>query len=187
MKGISAVVPVWALVAATLSGCARMSDTVQSMFVSTTPAVALVGTQLVQGQLQVYNDSTGYIALESNPQRTPVLRCSGRMPVTGSFSREIDLRCSNGVQTRITMSLRTDLRGFAYGGEGEQAISLAFGLEPSEVLALLKPPAPLALTLQDGYYQLVRTDTQEQVSAASVLPPAEAAGARAGAPLSKLP
>lgn len=183
MKGISALV----LVAATLSGCARLADTAQSMFVSSTPAVALVGAQLVQGQLQVYNDNTGFIALESNPQRQPVLRCSGRMPVTGSFSREIDLRCSNGAQTRIVMSMRTDLRGFAYGGEGDQAVSLALGLEPSEILALLKPPAPMALTLQDGYYQLVRAEAVEQASAAPALPPADAAGARTVPPLAKMP
>lgn len=174
MKGISAAVLV--LVAATLPGCARMADTAQSLFVSSTPAVALVGAQLVQGQLQVYNDNTGFIALEGNPQRQPVLRCSGRMPVTGTFSREIDLRCSNGVQTRIAMNMRTDLRGFAYGGEGEQAVSLVFGLESSEVLALLKPPAQMALTIQDGYYTLARSDALEQASATSALPPVEAAG-----------
>ena len=185
MKGISVAIPV--LVAATLSGCARLADTAQSMFVSSTPAVAMVGPQLVQGLLQVYTDNTGYIALESNPQRPPVLRCSGRMPVTGSFSREIDLRCSNGAQTRIAMSMRTDLRGFAYGGEGEQAVSLAFGLEPSEVFALLKPPAHMALTQQDGYYQLVQAEAVEQASAASPMPPVEAAGSRAPAPLAKMP
>lgn len=178
MKGISVLV----LVAATLSGCARLADTAQNMFVSSTPVVALVGAQLAQGQLQVYTDNTGFIALESNPQRQPVLRCSGRMPVTGSFSREIDLRCSNGMQTRIAMNMRSDLRGFAYGGEGEQAVSLVFGLEPSEVLALLKPPASMALTLQDGYYKLVRAEALEQASADSVLPPVEAAGTRVAAP-----
>lgn len=185
MKGISAAALV--LVAALLSGCARMADTAQSLFVSTTPAVALVGPQLVQGQLQVYNDSTGFIALESSPMRAPVLRCSGRLPVTGFFSREIDLRCSNGVQTRLALSLRTDLRGFAYGGEGDQAISLAFGLEPSEVLALLKPPAPMALTVQDGDYTLVRADALHHASAAPALPPVEAAGASPIPPAAQTP
>lgn len=185
MKGISAAV--WVLAATTLSGCARFADTAQSLFVSSTPAVALVGPQLVQGQLQVYNDNTGFIALESDPQRLPVLRCSGRMPVTGFFSREIDLRCSNGVQTRLALSMRTDLRGFAYGGEGEQAVSLAFGLEPGEVTALLKSSQQLALDHRDGRYVLVSAETSALASGVPALPPATAANAAPERPASKAP
>lgn len=173
MKGISAL-PLLALAA--LAGCARLADTLQNLLVSSTPAVAMVGSQLVQGQLQVYNDNTGFLALEGDSQREPVLRCSGRLPAAGSFGREIDLRCSNGVQTRMTLSLRTDLRGFAYGGEGDLAVALAFGLEPGEVAALLKLPAQTRLLLQDGRYQLVRSDGAEAASAPPALPPAEAAG-----------
>lgn len=173
MKGISALL---LLVLVALAGCARLADTAQNLFVSSTPAVAMVGTQLVQGQLQVYNDNTGFVTLESDPQHEPVLRCSGRLPAAGSFGREIDLRCNNGVQTRVTLSLRTDLRGFAYGGEGELAVSLAFGLEPGEVAALLKLPAQTRLLLQDGRYQLVRGDGVVAVSAPSALPPTDAAG-----------
>lgn len=183
MKGISALV----LGTAALSGCARLSDTAQSLFVSSTPAIAMVGAELAQGQLQVYNDNTGFIALEGDPQRQPVLRCSGRMPAMGFFRREIDLRCSNGVQARIAMSLRTALRGFAYGGEGEQAVSLAFGLEPGEVSALLKLPAQTRLVLQDGRYQWAPTDAVAQASVAPVLPPVEAAGAHAAVPSSQAP
>lgn len=168
MKGISALV----LVATTLSGCARWADTAQNFFVSSTPAVAVVGQQVVQGQLHVYNDNTGYIVMESDRWQEPVLRCSGRMPVTGSFSRAIDLRCNNGVQARLGVSMRSDLRGFAYGGEGEQSVSLVVGLEPSEVIALLKLPAQTRLALQDGRYQLTHIDVVEQASAAPVLPPA---------------
>ncbi len=158
MKGISAL-----LLSATvlLCGCARLSDTVQNLFVSTTPAVATVGTQLVQGTLQVYNDNTGFLALESDALLEPVVRCSGRLTAAGSFGREIDLRCSNGVQARLALSLRTDLRGFAYGGEAEQAVALAFGLEPGEVAALLKLPAQSRLVLQEGRYQLVHPQAME--------------------------
>lgn len=173
MKGISALL---LLGLAALVGCARLADTAQNLLVSSTPAVAMVGTQLVQGQLQVYNDNTGFMVLESDPQLEPVLRCSGRLPAAGFFGREIDLRCSNGVQTRVTLSLRTDLRGFAYGGEGEQAVALAFGLEPGEVAALLKLPAQTRLLLQDGRYQLVRGDGAVAASAPPALPPVEAAG-----------
>lgn len=187
MKGFCAPIPLLALVAITLPGCARVADTAQSLFVSTTPAVALVGGQLVQGPMQVYNDNTGFIALESDPQNEPVLRCSGRLPSTGSFGREIDLRCSNGVQARIALSLRTELRGFAYGGEGDQAVSLAFGLEPGEVAALLKLPAQTQLVWLDGHYRLVRLNMAEHASAAAALPPVSAADARAADSTDKAP
>lgn len=171
MKGISALL----LSVIALSGCARLADTAQTLFVSTTPAVATVGSQLVQGQLQVYSDNTGFIALESDSLRDPILRCSGRLTAPSSFGREIDLRCSNGVQARLALSLRTGLRGFAYGGEAEHAVGLAFGLEPGEVVALLKLPTQPRLVLQDGRYQL----TMES--------PAAAAGASMVEPKDKAP
>lgn len=181
MKGISLAGLV--LTALALSGCARVADTAQSLFVSTTPAVALVGQQLVQGQLRVYNDNTGFIALESDPERQPVLRCSGRMPVTGFFSREIDLRCSNGLQTRLSLSMRTDLRGFAYGGVGDQAVSLAFGLESGEVAALLKLPGQVVLDHQEGRYVVVSGPAAPSMAGTDALPPAAAAGGAVEAPV----
>lgn len=175
------------VLAAMLPGCARLADTGKSMFVSSTPAVAMVGSQLLQGQLQVYTDYTGFIALESETGAEPLLRCSGRMPVTGSFSREIDLRCSNGAQARLALSLRTDLRGFAYGGEGDQAVSLAFGLGPDEMNALLKLPPQTTLAREEGRYVLVRAEASAQASGAAALPPAEAAGALPSPPAPRTP
>jgi hypothetical protein len=93
------------------------------------------------------------------------VRCSGRLTAAGSFGREIDLRCNNGVQARLALSLRTDLRGFAYGGEAEQAVALAFGLEPGEVAALLKLPAQSRLVLQEGRYQLAHPQAMEPPAA----------------------
>lgn len=153
-----------------------MADTAQSLFVSVTPAVAMVGPHLMSGQLQVYNDNTGFIALESAGGREPIVRCSGRMPVTGSFSREIDLRCNNGLQARLAMSMRTDLRGFAYGNDGDQLVSLVFGLEGHEVMALLKLPAGTTLTVQDGRYVVSPALPVASAGGAVPLPPAEAAG-----------
>ena len=157
-----------------LTGCARLSDTAKNMFVSSTPAVAITGGQLLQGDLQVYADYSGFITLASVPTATP-LQCSGRLPNTSSFGREIDLRCSNGTVAHLRLSLRSDLRGFAYGGEGETATSLALGLDPAESIALLTVPKGMVLSYANGQYSL-RPENTPAIAREPALPPAEAAG-----------
>lgn len=152
-----------------LGGCARLSDTAQTMFVSTTPAVATVGSQVLTGRLSVYSDSSGFVALDADASQPAVLRCSGRLSNTGFTGRDIDLRCNNGVQARVALSMRTDLRGFGFGLDGDTPVGLAFGLEPSEVLALLRWPTPWRLDMLDGRY-VVSTG-----AVAQPLPPVEAA------------
>ncbi|MDT8991477.1 hypothetical protein RQP54_11455 [Curvibacter sp. APW13] len=154
-----------------LGGCARLSDAAQNMFVSVTPAVATVGDQVLTGTLHVYNDATGFVALEGDVRQAGALRCSGSMPVAGFMGRDIYLRCNNGVQARVALSLRTELRGFGFGADADTPVGLAFGLEPPEVLALLKWPAQWRLYLQEGRYQIALADPMGKP-----LPPAEAAG-----------
>lgn len=158
---------VFASASLALVGCARMSDTAKNLFVSSTPAVAIVGGRLLQGDLQVYSDDSGFLALASEPLAAP-LQCSGRLPTSSSFGREIYLRCSNGNTAHLRLSMRTDLRGYAYGGEGDAATSLAFGLDAAESTALLTVPKGMVLGFADGKYSL----RKESVP----LPPAEAAG-----------
>ncbi|MGQ0709596.1 MAG: hypothetical protein ACT4NV_07570 [Rhodoferax sp.] len=134
-------------------------------------AVAVVGQQLVQGELQVFSDDSGFISLVSDPQQSPVLRCAGRLPYAGRFEREIDLRCSNGVAAQMRLSLRTGLRGFGYGGEGRHSVSLVFGLSPQETASLLRLPEGWSLQYSEGRYWL------QARGAESPLPPASAAGA----------
>lgn len=156
------------------TGCARLNDTAKNMFVSSTPAVAIAGGQLLQGDLQVYADYSGFITLASVPPAAP-LQCSGRLPNTSSFGREIDLRCSNGAVAHLRLSLRSDLRGFAYGGEGETATSLALGLDPAESIALLTAPKGMVLSYANGQYSL-RAENTPAIAREPALPPAEAAG-----------
>jgi hypothetical protein len=157
-----------------LTGCARLNDTAKNLFVSSTSAVAMVGGQLLQGDLQVYSDYSGFIALASEPGATP-LQCSGRLPNASTFGREIDLRCSNGLVAHLRVSTRSDLRGFAYGGVGEAATSLAFGLDASESAALLTVPKGMVLSYADGKYSLRKESAPLPVREPQ-LPPAEAAG-----------
>jgi hypothetical protein len=159
-----------------LSGCARVSDTAKNLFVSSTPAVAMVGTQLMQGEMQVYSDYSGVLTLASEGDTGGLQSCSGRLPNNSTFGREIDLRCSDGTVAHLRLSLRSDMRGYAYGGEGTSAVSLAFGLEPAQATALLHVPKGQLLVFSEGRYQLTRPAGNTAMRPAQ-LPPVEAAGA----------
>ena len=131
-----------ALVASTLTGCAKWEDRARYYLASTVDVFALVGGQLMQGKAHVYNDRTGTLAINTGLSVTPAVSCSGRISRTGTTAANIDMHCNDGTEPSLSAVFLADTQAYAYGpaANGMQA-SLTLGLEPARAVSYLRAPA----------------------------------------------
>lgn len=139
-----------------LTGCAALNDTGMSVLSTKVLAHAVVDEQLLQGEMVLFPDHTGTVALRFEPSATgdapqfqsagrpigkPVLtNCAGRLRYTASTSGVVDLRCNNGAVADLRMALIGDTRGYGYGHTATGLASLVFGMTATEALAHLTVP-----------------------------------------------
>ena len=126
----------------TLSACAKLEDRARGYLASSVEVFAVVGSQLLQGEAQLYSDRTGTVALTSGLSVQPPLNCSGRLSRTGTGSAELDLRCSDGSQLAMQVTMLAETQGYAYGQSNTgNAASLTLGLTSTRAVAYLRPAA----------------------------------------------
>jgi hypothetical protein len=139
------------------SGCADLNDTGLSALATRVNAFAVVNGQLVQGEMTLYPDHTGTVALRAavaqstgdgvdlnapaKPLQDPILNsCLGRFHYTASNYGAIDLRCNDGSASDLRMALIGETRGYGYGQTASGLTSLTFGMGPGEARAHLTVP-----------------------------------------------
>jgi hypothetical protein len=145
--------PVLTLIAA----CADLNDTGLAALATRVQAYAVVNEQLVQGEMTLYPNHTGTVALRvevsqstsvgidpnapTKPVERPILNsCLGRFRYTATTYGSIDLRCNDGSSTDLRMALIGETRGYGYGQTATGLASLTFGMSPTEARAHLTTP-----------------------------------------------
>jgi hypothetical protein len=143
-------------VLAGLAGCADLNDTGLMALSTRVQAYAVVDEQLVQGEMTLFPDHTGTVALRADATAAsapaeaasaprsagkPVLTsCVGRLRYTATTLGSIDLRCNDGAVADLRMALIGDTRGYGYGQTATGLASLTFGMTPVEARAHLTVP-----------------------------------------------
>ncbi len=143
-------------VLAGVTGCADLNDTGLMALATRVQAYALVDEQLVQGEMLLFPDHTGTVALRADPAVVgapataasaprpagkPLLTsCMGRFRYTATRLGSIDLRCNDGAAADLRMALIGDTRGYGYGQTATGLASLTFGMRPVEARAHLTVP-----------------------------------------------
>ena len=145
-----------------LSACADINDTGMAALATRVTAYAIVNEQLVQGEMTLYTDRTGTVALRvdvakpandnpfdfmspakplaSSVERPILNSCLGRFRYTATTYGVIDLRCNEGSTAEIRMALIGETRGYGYGQTATGQASLTFGMAPTEARAHLSVP-----------------------------------------------
>jgi hypothetical protein len=165
----------WAVLAPVLTlvaACADINDTGLAALATRVQAYAVVNEQLVQGEMTLYTDRTGTVALRvevakpvaenpfdlfaptkatERPAERPILNsCIGRFRYTATTYGVIDLRCNEGSTTELRIALIGETRGYGYGQTVTGGASLTFGMAPTEARAYLIAPAGKQLLEADG-------------------------------------
>lgn len=156
-----------------LSACADINDTGMAALATRVPAYAVVNEQLVQGEITLYTDRTGTVALRvevakpvnenpfelispakpvlERPIERPILNsCLGRFRYTATTYGVIDLRCNEGSTAELRMALIGETRGYGYGQTTTGMVSLTFGMGPTEARAHLTTPQGKQLLETNG-------------------------------------
>lgn len=122
-----------------LSSCAMVNDMSKRVFATPANAIAIVGDQVLVGEVVLGVDRTGAVTL-STENGSPS-SCVGSMRYTSTMAGAIDLRCSDGSTAELQFSMLGNSRGYAYGQTAKSAASLTFGLSNQEARAYLLVPA----------------------------------------------
>nr|WP_295773391.1 hypothetical protein [Rhodoferax sp.] len=143
-----------------VTACADLNDTGLAALATRVQAYAVVNEQLVQGEMTLYPNHTGTVALRVGEivQQTPVSEfqtasppkpsvdrpilnsCLGRLRYTATAYGAIDLRCNDGSTTDLRIALIGETRGYGYGQTATGLASLTFGMAPTEARAHLTTP-----------------------------------------------
>jgi hypothetical protein len=127
------------LVLVSLAGCARINDMGRRLTASSMKAVAVVNETLLVGDATIMLDRTGRLNLAAtNP---PGLTCRGEMHYTATRTGVVDLRCSDGTDTRLVFGALSDMSGYGSGRNERGPITFTFGVDPAEAAAYLTLPA----------------------------------------------
>lgn len=137
-----------ALLALSLSGCAKLEDRARYYLASSVDVFAVVGGQLMQGQAHLYSDRTGTVAISTGLTVAPAVSCSGRMSRTGTVAANLDLRCNDGTELPLSAVMLAETQGYAYGqtDNGKMA-SLTLGLDPARAVSYLRAPSGRQLVI----------------------------------------
>lgn len=119
-----------------LAGCAKINDVGMRLISSSAPALAVVNETLLSGELKLFTDRTGTVALNAGS----ALQCMGNMRYTASKSGAINLKCSDNTEVSLNFNALSETSGFASGRGARGPASLTFGLEPANAAAYLTLP-----------------------------------------------
>jgi hypothetical protein len=117
------------------------------LFSSTGPVIAILGGELLVGEVTAHLAGWGTIALRSHS--SPALTCAGEYSATDALGDAGQLRCSDGASARFEFQRLSLRRGYGAGKSNRGALSFTYGLSAEESASYLKLPAGTALS-QDG-------------------------------------
>lgn len=139
------------MLALSLAGCAKINDVGMRLISSSAPALAVVNETLLSGEVKLFTDRTGTVALNAGGG----LQCMGNMRYTASKSGAINLKCSDNTEASLSFNALSETSGFASGRGARGPASLTFGLEPAKAVAYLTlPPGKRIVTSAEGGLRL---------------------------------
>ena len=135
-----------ALAALLLGGCAKVNDAGLRLVSTKLNAYLIVNGQLLTGDLLLVPDRSGRASLAA--EQGAVRSCSGGMRYSATNSGEVDLRCNEGSQLSLKITLLSDTRGYGYATTSDKGpASLVFGLSMQDALAFLSVPPGMSLAI----------------------------------------
>jgi hypothetical protein len=114
---------------------------------STGPVIAVLGGELLVGEVTAHLAGWGTIALRS--RSNPALTCVGEFGATEALGDAGQLRCSDGASVTFEFQRLSLRRGYGAGTSSRGAFSFTYGLNAEESTPYLKLPQGQALS-QDG-------------------------------------
>ena len=120
---------------------------------STGPVIAVLGGELLVGEVTAHLAGWGTIALRSRSD--PGLTCVGEFSATDALGDAGQLRCSDGASATFEFQRLSLRRGYGAGKSNRGALSFTYGLTAEESAPYLKLPAGKALSQDDSNLRLV--------------------------------
>jgi hypothetical protein len=122
-------------------------------FSSTGPVIAILGGELLVGEVTAHLAGWGTIALRS--RSNPALTCVGEFSATEALGDSGQVRCSDGASAMFEFQRLSLRRGYGVGSSNRGALSFTYGLSAEESAPYLKLPAGKALSDDGSNLQLV--------------------------------
>jgi len=122
-------------------------------FTSTGPLIAILGGELLDGEVTAHLAGWGTIALRS--RSNPALTCAGEFSATDALGDVGQLRCSDGASATFEFERLSLRRGYGTGKSSRGALSFTYGLSAEESAPYLKLPPGKALSQDGSNLQLV--------------------------------
>jgi hypothetical protein len=120
---------------------------------STGPVIAILGGELLVGEVTAHLAGWGTIALRSPTD--PALTCVGEFSATDALGDAGELRCSDGASATFEFQRLSLRRGYGAGKSSHSALSFTYGLTAEESAPYLKLPPGKALSQDGSNLQLV--------------------------------
>ena len=120
---------------------------------STGPVIAILGGELLVGEVTAHLAGWGTITLRS--RSNPGLTCVGEFSATDALGDAGQLRCSDGASATFEFQRLSLRRGYGAGKSSRGALSFTYGLSAEESASYLKLPAGKALKGEGNSMELV--------------------------------
>lgn len=131
-----------------LGGCAALNDATMRALATSAPALAVMGEQVLSGEVLLYTDRSATLQLRGAGEAGP--SCMGSMRYTSSTGGTVHLRCSDGRQAQFNYTALGETSGHGSGRSSDaQSVSLSYGLPPEAARAWLVAP-PGKRLVSDG-------------------------------------
>ena len=120
---------------------------------STGPVIAILGGELLVGEVTAHLAGWGTIALRS--RSNPALTCTGEFSATDALGDAGQLKCSDGASAKFTFQRLSLRRGHGAGTSSRGGLSFTYGLTAEESAPYLKLPPGQALSHDGSNLRLV--------------------------------
>lgn len=120
---------------------------------STGPVIAILGGELLVGEVTAHLAGWGTIALRS--RSNPALTCAGEFSATEALGDAGQLTCSDGARATFEFQRLSLRRGYGSGKSSRGALSFTYGLTAEESAPYLKLPAGQSLSREGDELRLV--------------------------------
>ena len=120
---------------------------------STGPVIAILGGELLVGEVTAHLAGWGTIALHSPSD--PALTCVGEFSATDALGDAGQLKCSDGASATFEFQRLSLRRGHGTGKSNRGALSFTYGLTAEESAPYLKLPAGQVLSHDGNNLRLV--------------------------------
>ena len=131
-----------------------MNDTGLRLVSTKVDGYLIVNAQLLVGTLLLVPDRTGRLSFSA--EKGAISACSGSWRYTATNAGEADVRCNDGTQVSLQITLLSETRGYGYGSTTQGPSSVVFGLNDQDASAFLTVPPgkTLAIGAESGALEL---------------------------------